>query len=290
MNANSGEKELNALINLLDEPDEKAYSQIRDRIIGFGDHAIPLLEKSWEETLEGPVHERIDEIIGGIRQNQLFHDFSNWLHTGSSDLLRGFILLSRIHHPNLDEEEIIRTVEKMRLDAWLEMNDSLTALENVRVLNHILFQVYRFEGNKINLHAPENFLVQTLLKNRMGSPLSLGMLYIILARKLLLPVYGVNLPQHFILAYAAEMTSDQPGTDDVLFYINPFNRGAVFTRKEIELFIRQLKIPAEISYFAPCSNADIVRRLTESLIFSYNQAGQAEKTDILESLLKQFYP
>ena len=278
-------KELNALINLLDEPDEPAFNRIREKIITFGDEAIPFLENSWEETLAGLVHERIDLIIRDIRLVKVKHDFAEWLKAGSSDLLKGFILVSKVHYPGLDEDAMVQFIEKMRMDAWLEMNDTLTALENVKVLNHIVYQMYHFDGNKSNLLEPDNFYINTLISSRKGSSLTLGIIYCIIAQKLMLPVYGVNLPQHFIVAYAAELTSELPPMEDVLFYINPFSQGAVFTRKEIELFIRQLKVPAEESFFTPCSNNFIIQRLIETLIFCYNQAGLSEKNEPLEDLL-----
>jgi hypothetical protein len=72
----------------------------------------------------------------------------------------------------------------------------------------------------------------------------------------------------------------------VLFYINPFNKGAVFTKREIELFIQQLRINPDRSYFSPCSNIDIIKRLINSLIYSYTQLGYADKIEELEKLLK----
>jgi len=176
------------------------------------------------------------------------------------------------------------------MDAWLELNDNLTALENVKVLNHILFQVHHFEGNRIEPYSPDNLFIHTLLESRKGSPLSLGILYIIIAQKLNIPVFGVNLPQHFILAYASELGMSLPDTEDVLFYIDPFNKGSVFTRREIELFVRQLKIKPDPAFFSPCSNIDIVKRMINNLIFAYNQAGNQEKAEKFHRLLKIFTP
>jgi regulator of sirC expression with transglutaminase-like and TPR domain len=166
----------------------------------------------------------------------------------------------------------------------------MTALENVKVLNHIFFGVQHFDGNKINPNTPQNYYLNTLLETKKGSPLTLGMLYIILAQKLKIPIYGVNLPQHFILAYLTEMGIANPTESDVLFYINPFNKGAVFTKREIELFIRQLKIQAELSFFEPCTNIDMIKRLITNLIFSYNQMGYPDKIEDLENLLKIIEP
>ncbi len=112
------------------------------------------------------------------------------------------------------------------------------------------------------------------------------MLYMILAQRLQLPIFGVNLPQHFILAYLTDYGIVNPTENDVLFYINPFTQGAVFTRREIELFIRQLKVKPDRTFFTPCTHVDIIRRLIHNLIFSYNQIGDPEIPEDLKNLLK----
>jgi regulator of sirC expression with transglutaminase-like and TPR domain len=278
-------KELSALINLLDEPDENAFFRIKDKIYSFGQEAIPVLENAWENSFEGFVQERIEGIIKKIQQDILLFEFSDWIKLGSTDLLKGFLLVSRTQYPDLDQENITIRIEQMKMDAWLELNDNLTALENIKVLNHIIFDLHNFDGNKINIHSPSNLYINTFLETRKGSPLTLGMLYLIIAQKLNIPVYGVNLPQHFILAYTTEMVKPIPDENDVLFYINPFNKGAIFTRREIELFIRQLKVKPVESFFAPCTNIDIIKRLINNLKFSYDKSGQHEKIDNLETLL-----
>jgi len=284
MNTSYPRPELTALVNLLDEPDETAFSKVREKLFYFGKEALPFLEHARDDVFDSYIQERIDQIIHKIYLDDIINEFTNWLNTGSSDLLRGYILVSKTDNPQLEENSIIQEVEQLRMDAWLELNDSLTALENVKVLNHILFHVHNFDGNKIYPLAPENFYLPSMLKSRKGSSLSLGMLYLIIAQKLNIPIVGVNLPQHFILAYLSDEISGQPTVDDVKFYINPMNKGSVFTRREIELFISQLKIPADISYFAPCSNIDIIERLLEDLIFISDQQNLPEKIDDLKYL------
>jgi regulator of sirC expression with transglutaminase-like and TPR domain len=283
-------KELNALVHLLDEPDEKVFDSIREKIHSYGKEAIPYLEKALEVTFDTFIQERAGDIIRNIQQAELHVEFTDWINTGSSDLLKGYLLVTRSQYPELDEEGLTIRVEQMKMDAWLELNDNLTALENIKVLNHIMYHVHNFDGNKINLFAPQNFYLNTFLETRKGSALSLGILYIILAQKLNIPVYGVNLPQHFILGYVSDMVADVPSMEDVLFYINPFNKGAVFTKREIELFIQQLKINPDRTYFAPCSNIEIIKRLIGNLIYSYTQLGYPDKIEDLEKLLKLTEP
>jgi regulator of sirC expression with transglutaminase-like and TPR domain len=277
-----------ALINLLDEPDEKAYNLIRDQIFSIGLDAVDPLEKALENTFDSLVQERISSIIRELHQENLYVDFVNWLNIGSHDLLKGFILVAKTQYPTLDEEDMIIRIEQLKMDIWIELHENLTALENIKVLNHVIFDLHHFDGNKNDMNAPQNSYINTFLESRKGSPLSLGILFIILSQKLGLPVYGVNLPQHFILAYLTDRGLTNPGEEDVLFYLNPFNKGAVFTRREIELFIRQMKLKPEKSFFAPCSNPEIIRRLIKNLIYSYNQYGYPDKIEELENLLNAF--
>ncbi len=278
--------QLSALINLLDEPDDQTFGMIREKIFTFGAEAITELEQVCQNSFNSLVQQRIKTIIHQIRQENFQHELSDWMKLGSSDLLKGFLLISKTHNPELKEEEITIRIEQIRMDAWLELNENLTALENVKVLNHILYDIHKFEGNRINLYASSNQYINTLLESRIGSPLTLGMLYMILAQRLNIPIHGVNLPQHFILAYLSDLHQSHPGEQDVLFYINPFNKGAIFTRREIDLFIRQMKLKPDPSFFAPCTNVDIILRLINNMILTYTQLSNPEKVEELNALLE----
>jgi len=284
----SDSSNISALIKLLDEPDEKAFQLIREQIYALGIEAIPALETARENTFDPLVQDRIAEISHQLQTENLYVDFVNWVKLGPSDLLKGFILVAKTRYPNLNEAEILTKIEDIRINIWLELHENLTALENVKVLNHIFFEVYHFDGNKDNLAAPQNSYINMLLESHQGNPLSLGILFMLLARKLEMPVYGVNLPQHFILAYLTDTGIANPTEKDVLFYINPFNKGAVFTRREIELFIRQMKVKPDPSFFSPCTNQDIIHRLINNLIFAYTRLGDNEKIEDLEILLNAF--
>ncbi|MEI6681719.1 MAG: transglutaminase-like domain-containing protein [Bacteroidota bacterium] len=288
MTPQTGNTRLAALINLLDEPDEAAFTLVQEQLFSFGADALAPMEKSLENTLDPVVQERIRQIIRKLNRENLYVEFVNWLSLDTDNLLKGFILVSKTQYPSLDESAIALQIEKIRLDTWLELNENLTAMEHVKVLNHIIFDIHKFAGNKNEVTAPEHSCINTFLESRQGSPLSLGILFIIVARELGLPVYGVNLPQHFILAYLTENGIKDPVEEDVLFYFNPFNRGTVFTRREIDLFIKQMRFQPEKSFFLPCTHAEIIRRLINFLIYSNNQSGSSDKNEDLENLLTAF--
>ncbi|NTW32935.1 MAG: hypothetical protein HGB12_09955 [Bacteroidetes bacterium] len=282
------ERELKALISLVDEPDINIFREITEKIYSYGFSAIPLLEEKWENTLDEKIQQRILSIIHKIQFQNICIELDKWAKSDLKDLLTAFILISRSQYPDVKEEELKKKIENIRKDIWLEINSELTSLEKVKVLNHIFYDVYGFGGNIKNFHTPQNSYLNTLLETRKGNPLSIGMLYMIIAQQLNIPVFGVNMPEHFVLCYTNEHPEDSMkfiDINEVLFYINPFSKGAVFTRKEAEMFIAELKLePLEI-FFKPCSNLDIIRRLINNLLFSYKKIEEPEKIQELELLM-----
>jgi regulator of sirC expression with transglutaminase-like and TPR domain len=289
MTSYSNDKELVALISLLDEPDQVMLEKIRSRIFLYGTSVIPVLEREWENVKDDRVQQRIETLIHQLQQDHLFSDLKKWVIEGCIDLMKGFILVSRHQYPVLDEEKILSRINQIRQDIWLELNDNLTPLDKIKVINHVLYDVHKFTSNKVDILAPQNSYINTVLESKKGNPLSLGMIYLSMAQSHGIPVFGINLPQHFVLAYTNELVEkDQTVADehDILFYINPFNRGAVFTRREIELFIKQLNLRPEKSFYYPCDNLTIIRRLIKNLKTGYENAGDLEKTDELDELAR----
>lgn len=291
MNTEKHNKELNALISMIDEPSYGIYNQIRDKIFDHGVEAIPFLENAWENSFNNQIQERIEEIIHKIQLATLFTELQDWKNKYPYDLLQGFCLVTKYHFPDLDIKKMQESVESIRRDIWLELNNNLTALEKIKVINHILFDIHGIRGNKTNIDAPQNLFINNLLESKKGNHVSIGILYIILSQQLSIPVFGVDLPQHFILAFADEIQEGkhtEVSDNEVLFYINPFNKGAVFTKREIEMFVKHLKIDPKPDYFKPCDNIAIIKRLIADMIRSYKKLGFLDKVDELRKLSEVF--
>ena len=281
--------EVKALIQLLDEPDATVFEQIRHKIYEFGYDAIPFLEEAWLNSFDTLIQNRIEEIIHQIHFDNIYLELSNWKHFGARNLLLGFIIITRFQFPKLNEDEVKSAIDVIYKDVWLELNDSLTALEKIKVFNHVFYDLHKFTGNKTNYHAIQNSMIHHVLKDKTGSPLSLGIIYMIIAQRLNMPVFGVNLPNHFVLAYTNELTEEKISFIDekeVLFYINPFSHGSVFSRRELELFVEQIKIEPREYFFTPCTNLEIMQRLLNNIRFSYEKLGYKQKIQETDKLIE----
>jgi len=280
---------IRALVKLIDDPDEGIYNHVRDELIKCGSKAIPYLEKSWEDEYYGLVFQnRIENIIHDIQFEDIKGSLRKWNDCSEKDLLEGAIIVARYQYPGLIESEIRDYIQSLRRDIWLELNDHLTAFEQVKVFNRIFFKEHKFYGDSKNYHSPVNSYINSVIETKKGNPLSVCLIYSIVAQSLDLPIYGVNLPNHFVLAYIDEKGSgvmiNQENEYGVLFYINAFSNGVIFNTNEIRQFLKELKLEQRREFFEPCSNSAIIKRMLTNLISSFQRVGNSEKVDELKIL------
>lgn len=283
MENNNNVKEIKALINLIDDPDGNVFEEIKKKIYNYGEEILPYLETAWENTLEPVTQRRIEDIVHNIQFENVKAELKLWVEQDEKDLLTGWLIITRYHFPELKEENIKLELNRIKKDIWLELNDDLTALERIKVFNHVFYDVCGFTGSTEDYHKPQNYLINSVLESKKGNSLSLGAIYMLIAQSLDLPVYGINFPEHFILAYTSGQNSffvfsEKDKYDDgVLFYINAFSKGSAISRQEAEWFLKQLNLEADPKYFSFCSKLDIITRILNSLISAYERNNEFQK-------------
>jgi len=278
-------KEINSLIKLLDDPDREIYEHIHDKILSYGGEVIEYLESAWEQAFDAIQQERIANLVHEIQFRLVKDELKLWYHGGAFDLLQGALIINKYQYPDLDEQKVINQIEAIKRDIWLQMIYDSSPAEQVKLINHVFYNIHGFTGNTSNHQDPQNSYLNQVLETKKGNQISLAIIYSIIAQKLDIPVYGVNLPQHFILAYVDE-TRETEFEGGVLFYINAFNKGFIFGRRDVDMFLKQLNLKAEKQYYEACSNVDIVRRILRNLISAYENLGSAEKVAELNELLE----
>ncbi|HJP64193.1 MAG TPA: transglutaminase-like domain-containing protein [Mucilaginibacter sp.] len=277
-------KEIHSLIKLLDDPDKEIFEHIHNKLASYGGEVIEYLESAWEQAFDPIQQERIAELVHEIQFRLLKEELKLWYQGGAFDLLQGVIAINKYQYPDLDEQKVINQIEAIKRDIWLQMIYDASPAEQVKLINHVFYNIHGFSGNTSNHQDPQNSYLSQVLETKKGNQISLAIIYSIIAQKLDIPVYGVNLPQHFILAYVDEsMETEFEG--GILFYINAFSRGTIFGRRDVDMFLKNLKLHAEKQFYEPCSNADIIRRILRNLISSYENLGSAEKVAELNELL-----
>ncbi|MDC3220621.1 transglutaminase-like domain-containing protein [Flavobacteriales bacterium] len=284
--------EILALVDLLDDPDEVIFESVRNRLLSEGPTIVNALESFWEHNFHPLRQERIENLVHEIQFTSLKNRIHNWIRLGGGNLLSGAMLVAQYQYPAIEEEPVKKEVEKIKSAIWLEINDDMTGLEKIHAMNQVFFKHYGFQGDKESFHHPMNSQIHKVIERKKGNPLSLSILYLVLAQELELPLYGVNLPQHFVMAYKDEyhvlLPDEYKTKHGVLFYINAFSNGKVFGKAEIDDFIHHLKLEKKDSYYSPCDNLTIIKRMLKNLQFAYKHAEKEDKEEDVKKLVKLF--
>lgn len=273
-------KEITALLHLMDDPDEDVYSSVSDRILSFGKDIIPSLEIFGETTPASLVHERIEQLIHRLQFEDLLKEFENWSQNDDADLLEGALLISKFVSPETAIEEYKNQVEKIRRNIWLELNSYLTALEQVNVVNKVLFSHINIEGEEVAYTDKRSFLINGLIDQKKGNAFSMGMLYQYLCKMLDVSVQIIQLPRQFILAYfddsLLDLQTGEPISQEILFFIEPTS-GQVYTKKDVDNYLNRINITPSNHHFKALSPKKIISMLIDELAKCYEQTNEVEK-------------
>lgn len=281
------------MVSLLDDPDPEIYRRVQQDLDALGVHAVAQLEELWIQTEEVKERRSLEKVIHRLQWNNIQCHLTAWLEGDRSDLLSALCIIARYQYPNLDEQAVRQTLQAIRIEVWMGLNEQMTALEQVRHLNFVLFRVHKFRGNTDEYLNPNNNFINKVLETRKGNPLMIGLVYMLIAQKLDLPIFGVNLPQHFVLAYLEQGSySGQNKSEDFqqesyrrpLFYINAFNMGSVFGKRDLDQFLRMVHVEPKDQFYRACTNTEILLRLCANLESSYRDAEEFHKISEIKKL------
>lgn len=283
---------LKALINLLDDPDNLVFETVEKELLKENFTIIPVLEQQWENSFDETSQERIENLIQDLQFKKTRNLLKAWISSPENDLLEGFLTIDKFQYPDINQMGIYQKIEKTKNSVWLELNDSLTLLEKTTILNHFLYNIHGFSINHNNIQSPQNCYLNQLLETKKGNPVSLSLLYTILARQLGLPAYFTDFPKNPLIAIVdsdlARRVHGKNSFSDVLFYVNPSNKGSIVSRKEVDYHLKKSNYSPAEKYAEPQSDKLFIKRLLESLHDSFQAVGFQEKEIRTTELLSLF--
>ena len=273
------QSEIKALISLLDDDDYEVLNHVESKIRSMGDTVIPYLEDRWEESSLSPLmQKKLEDLIHDLQYTAFFDRLINWKNRGSEDLLEGVWAIATYQYPELSLEKLRQDVDQIYYEVWLEIRDGMHPMDQIKTLNSVIFGKLKFGANTKHFHSASNSMLNVVIESKKGNPISLCVIYLLVAKKLNLPIWGVNLPNLFILTYKS---------GNMQFYINVFNRGLVFSRVDIDSYIAQLNLTQNDIFYQPCNNLDIIRRVLRNLTLAFEKVGDDDKVKEIDMALQE---
>lgn len=265
------ETKLTALLSLLDDPSLEIYRRIENELINLPIDTIPQLEDYWLESKSSLLQERLEQVINKIQFNHVRKELITWGKSDSQNLIEGAILVNKSYNPNLITDTIWKAIDKIKKDVWLELNDQLTALEKIKILNHFFFNIYNYQALSPNQPTNWDGDIGTVLSQKQGNYVIISIIYAGIAQELNIPVYGIQLTDSVLLCYVDKKGDSSNRDEEVLFYINPIDRGKVFGKAELEYVIESKRISNRPKYFKPADNTSLIKRLVKHNINVYKK-------------------
>src|SRR5205085_9959501 len=111
-------------------------------------------------------------------------------------------------------------------------------------------------------YDPENSYLNRVLDRRTGNPINLCLLYLLLGRRLRLPIAGIGLPGHFICRHQSSAAE---------IYIDVFQRGTFLSKADCVQYLLRGNYSVREQYLTPVSARRLLLRICSNLRQVYQQ-------------------
>jgi len=154
-------------------------------------------------------------------------------------------------------------------------------------LHELLFDELEMKGNTADYYSSGNSYLPVVLKSRRGLPITLSLLYKVVAERLGLRVHGIGLPGHFVVAVES---GDSTGN---AMLVDPFRGGQTVSPAEVHERLRDNFGP-EIEWsdemLTPVSNLHWLTRMLQNLLHIFGGAGQYQNVAAMLEMEMLLWP
>jgi len=268
------DQDIRALIGLLE--DEDSYDLVRDQILRIGEAAIPYIEER-RPAADPDLAARMDAVCRELRFDKLKHEFWRLSVSPEPDLETGALLLVKFGYPGVDTDVYKRWLDEVAAHVLRDLPPAADEAIKFHRLNGHVFQAMGFTGNDLHYYDPENSFINKVIEKRRGIPVSLSVLYLLLARRLGIPAHGVGTPGHFLVGFRAS---------DDRCYLDAYNKGRLLSAVDVQKMLARAGYEFRPEYLHPAPARDVIIRMMRNLISIYQKMGATERGEQLSTLVE----
>lgn len=269
------ESQFRALVSLLADRDEAIVRRCKERLLLEQDRARAFLD----EAIRGEdidVATAAGKMLREIRTGAVDRDLGNLAADPALDLESGALAICRLHDPDVDFAPI-----RSRLDEFAAQVRERVLLKDdpedvAQGLRSVLAEEAGMRGNVERYDDPENSFLHRVLKRKLGIPISLSVIYLLVSRRAELNVDGIGMPGHFLIRVG----------DDL--FLDPFNLGRSLSRKECLNYLRRAGYHPDSSLLDPTPDRFIVARMLANLRHTYERRNDDENAERMRRLFEAF--
>lgn len=271
------EGQIRALIRLLSDEDDRIVHTISGKLVDIGPSAVSLLQEAEIEQPE--MADRIASVLEAIHGGKLEAELAELaaLSDKAMNLEQGAFLIARYAYPTLDVAHYRNQLDTMALEVRARIGLRASGEETVNALNRYIFTEQGFRGNTKNYYEVENSYINCVMDRRVGIPISLSVVYLLIGQRLTLPLFGIGMPGHFLVKYES---------DRYKIFIDCFNAGALLTEKNCARFLTEAGYGFDDKYLQKSPVRAILSRMAKNLIAICSKMDEPVKTARLTKFIE----
>jgi len=269
--------EIKSLLKLLDDEDEQIYLTARDRLLTHGEKALALISGS-HTGLSSKAAIRLDEVRELLTRSVFKEQFREIKRdsSGDVDLEEGVFLIARQRYPELDIIPYIKQLNDFALELKQKLSTTTDQTEILRRTINFFVEEKGFTGSRNDYYSEDNHYINRVLETKTGIPITLSALYLLVGKKINLPLNGIGLPGHFTMSFSF-------GTTNV--YFDPFNNGKILSHTDCEELVKNLGFTFSEEYLQPVTNRQILERMLRNIILSLEKRQEKERIETIRQFI-----
>ena len=191
-------------------------------------------------------------------------------------LAEGALWIAASEYPGLAIDDYLACLHDMAAKLRGRLRADIATAEKLMALNHYLFDELGFSGNSDDFYDPRNSFLNEVIERRVGIPITLGVIYIEIGRRIGLGLHGVSFPGHFLVKCALR---------DGVIVLDPYSRGVSLDVDELQQRLRAAGSSGDVDgailahLLGAASNKEVLGRMLRNLKGIY-----VERADWLRAL------
>ncbi len=264
----------NAIIQLFQDDDPETVRLVKEQLAQGGREIVDELKELVAES-DLLVSQHAAEVLHAVLERDAKEDLTLLCHFfgDSHDLENVGWTLSRCLQPEVDTEPYEALIRSWGRQFLLRSSEAISNRERVRKLVQFVHGELGFNGNTEDYYSEKNSLLPCVLDMRKGIPISLTLIYMFIAERAGMKVYGVNLPGHFIARHGP-------------VFFDPFHGGKILTKADCEKILSCQRLVLSDRHLLPATPRQIFIRMLVNLLYIYDLTGDRQKYSQINSWLQ----
>ena len=264
--------------SLLDDENPLVRKALLDRLKDNADEGVVFLREMADDH-DPLLAKHAQDLIKTLGWVDGVSGFIEFIRSQRYELETGWFLLDRTVYPSFQSSSSTLFMDKLARRTRELLTPPMSPRQICSILNRVLFHEYGFRGAGKDFENPENSFLHRVIERRQGLPITLSVLFILIARRIGLELEPIGLPGRFVVGCFE---------DERPFYLDAWAGGKILEVEQMENYLEHSSVEGSGSALLPVTVAETLARGCRNLSYHYLRAEDMKKSKMFGSFVDEF--